>query len=455
MTYPDALRYLESFINYEKLDSYDYNRSFKLERMKRLAALFGNPHERIRSIHVAGTKGKGSTAAFIQAILKASSYKVGLYTSPHLVSFRERIRINDDLIPEDDIARILAGMKPVLDMFPAHDMPTFFEVYTLLAYLYFKENRIDFAVYETGLGGRLDATNIITPLACAITPISYEHTQKLGHTLTEIATEKCGIIKRGVPCVSAPQEREALDVIEESCAERRARLVVVGRDILFEEVRCDAQGVVFNVHGRCGEYPNLVSHLLGSHQMVNAATAIGIAESLRSRDIVIAPDAIRSGIEEARWDGRLEIVKEHPYVVLDGAQNRASARTLALALKKIFPSKRIVSVLGVSKDKDIVGILDELAPISDSFVLTKAKIAERALDPSSIKNSMDRIETAQCKEAVVTETVAQALDQALKKATDDTVVLVTGSLFVVGEARAYITDDRRCKNTDDHRCDLC
>ncbi|MBI5124090.1 MAG: bifunctional folylpolyglutamate synthase/dihydrofolate synthase, partial [Candidatus Omnitrophica bacterium] len=385
MTYSEALKYLDSFINYERVRDYNYKESLKLERMRLLAALLGNPQRYIPSVHVAGSKGKGSTAAYIQSIIKAANFKVGLYTSPHLISFRERIKINDTLINEEDLSRILGDIKKVIEPSMQDDRPTFFEVYTALAFMYFKEKNVDFVVYETGLGGRLDATNVIEPLVSAITPISYEHTDKLGSTLKEIAGEKCGIIKKDSICVSAPQEKEALDVIESVCGETRSRLILVGRDVTFKDVKSDDEEVVFNVSGALGEYPLLKTSLLGPHQMMNAALAIAAVEAMALRGTVIPMDAVRNGIESACWEGRIEVVKRKPFMILDGAQNRASANALANAIKKIFKYKKLILVFGVSKDKDVKGILEELLPISDSVILTKSKVAMRAMRSEKIK----------------------------------------------------------------------
>ena len=443
MTYQEALQYLNSFINYEKLDDYDYKECLKLDRMKKLAGLLGNPQDEIRGIHIAGTKGKGSTAAFLHSILKNAGFEVGLYTSPHLISFRERIRISDELISEKDLSRLAETIKDAVRGM-GDERPSFFEVYTGVAYLYFKEKGVDFAIYEVGLGGRLDATNIIDPLVSAITPISYEHTQKLGNTLREITGEKAGIIKENRICISAPQEEEALKVIKMICMEKKARLILIGKDILFEELYCDGEREVFNVFGLFNEYPVLESGLLGSHQVVNAATAIGITEALRFYGITISLEAVRNGVRDARWDGRLEVFSKRPFVILDGAQNRASANALARAIKRTFSAKggsasggryrNLILVLGVSKDKDIVGILEELTPISDSFILTKSKVAERALEPSLIKA---RIKERR-EEAVLTSGVEEALTIARSKAGSDDLILVTGSLFVVGEAKTWL-----------------
>ena len=429
MTYPEALKYLESFINYEKKDGYSYKESFKLERMERLARDLGHPELNVKSIHIAGSKGKGSVSAITHSVLKAQGLNTGLYTSPHLEDFRERIRLNDSFISEGDVARLVEKVKPVIDGM-AGAKPSFFEIYTALAYLYFSEKNADIAVYETGLGGRLDATNVLNPLVSAITPISYEHTDKLGHTLGEIAFEKAGIIKEASVCVTAHQEREVFDVISSVCGQRGTKLIAVGKDIFFEEVSCDDKGSVFNVSGIFGKYSGLECGLLGSHQIANAALSIGIVESLRFSGINISREAIRAGIKTAVWPGRLEVVSRRPLVVLDGAHNRASAKTLAEAVKRIFKYDKLKLVLGLSKDKDIKGILEELVPMSDSIIVTKSKVAERSADPKEIKAMIGKSE-----DTVTTSCVDEAMDTALSKAGARDLVLVTGSLFVVGEAR--------------------
>lgn len=445
MTYPEALQYLDSFINYEKEASYDYKASFNLDRIRALAAALGNPQDKVKSIHIAGTKGKGSTSAITYSILKESGFRVGLYTSPHLVSFRERIRVNDSLISEADTCRLLERVKKATDRMK-DDLPTFFEVYTALAYLYFEEKHVDFAVYETGLGGRLDATNIIKSLVSAITPISYEHTDKLGNTLTDIAREKAGIIKEGSVCVLAPQEKEAYLAIEDICKARKAKIILVGRDIRFEELASDGGKEVFKVFGNIsGEYPLLEMGLLGSHQVMNAATAIGIIEALRFYDITITPDSIRKGIASARWPGRLEVVSKEPFIVLDGAQNRASAAALASAVKKVFKYKRLILMLGVSKDKDVKGILEELLPVSDTVILTKSKVVQRAAEPLSIKALMPPFKGS----VLLTSNVEEALIKAKSAAGKSDLILVAGSLFVAGEARNIFIkepEDKICVN---------
>ena len=432
MTYKEALQYLYSFVNYERRDSYDYTQSFRLDRMKRLAAGLGDPQKDFKSIHIAGTKGKGSTSAIVYSILKEAGYKTGLYTSPHLASFRERIMINDALISEEDVARLLLRIKRVADKMDT-DRPTFFEIYTALSYLYFSETKVDFAVFEVGLGGRLDATNILEPLVAAITPISYEHTDKLGRTLTEIAGEKAGIVKDDGICVIAPQEKEALDAIIKVCVEKKAKAIVVGRDLEFKEIEFNDSKEVFSVKGSSGNYPRLETALLGAHQIANAATAIGVIEALRFSEIRVAGDAVLRGVQNAKWPGRLEVISKRPYFILDGAQNKASANALAKAIKRAFKYNRLILVLGISKDKDIKGVLEEILPLADEIILTKARIAERAADPKNIKEFIPEGRNIR-----LTDNTVEAVGMARSSAGPDDLILVTGSLFVVGEVRQEI-----------------
>ncbi|MFA5144143.1 MAG: folylpolyglutamate synthase/dihydrofolate synthase family protein [Candidatus Omnitrophota bacterium] len=430
MTYTEALQYLDSFINYERRSNYDYKQSFKLERMKRLSEILDNPHRNFRSIHIAGTKGKGSTSAIVYSILKEAGYKTGLYTSPHLVSFRERIRINDEFISEADLSRLLLKIKGGVEAM-ADDRPTFFEVCTAVAYLYFSREKVDFAVFEVGLGGRLDATNVLEPLVTAITPISYEHTDKLGCTLGEIACEKAGIVKEKTPCVIAPQEDEALRAIIKVCEERSSKTILVGKDIKFNEIGFSDSMEIFSVTGTASGYQKLEMTLLGSHQVVNAATAIGVIESLRLKDIAVSDEAVRKGVRNAKWQGRLEVISRCPYVVLDGAQNRASAKALARAVKRIFKYGKLILVLGISKDKDIKGVAEELLPIADKVILTKAGVTGRAAEPEHIKKFVTRKD----RDVYLTGSVKEALGMARAFASPDDMILITGSLFVVGEAK--------------------
>jgi len=455
MTYSGAFEYLDSFVNYEKVSDYSYNASFNLKRMECLLEALGNPHLRFRSVHIAGTKGKGSCAAMIASILREAGFRIGLYTSPHLVSPRERIRVLDKFkiensklkigdsklkigereiegaIPEEDLCELLAKIKPAVKEIqgkPDLGEVSFFEIYTLLAFLYFAQNEVDFAILEVGMGGRLDATNVVKPLVSVITPISFDHTDKLGSTLESIAKEKAGIIKEGVPCVSAPQEDAAYSVIRRTSRERGVSLYEVGKDILFEIVNEDQMWIHFYLCGLLGEYGNLKLPLLGRHQVINAAAALGAVELLSNYEVLISDSEVRRGLRDVAWPGRLQVIGEHPWIVLDGAQNRASARALMEAIKGIFSYKDLVLVLGVSLNKDIRGVAEELCPISREVILTQAP-STRAAEPEAILEVIGGL----CPKITLTNEVEEAMELARKKSSSDDLILVTGSLYVIGE----------------------
>ncbi len=444
MTYREALRYLESFINYEKIASWPYKRSLKLKRFQDFLSTVNNPQEGLNCLHVSGTKGKGSTCAFIAYILRKAGYKVGLYTSPHLCDFRERIRILsprtgssiqkdfEGMIPRKELADLVTRLKPAIDKYnkgSKYGNLSFFEVYTGLAFVYFREKNTDFVVLETGLGGRLDATNTASPLVCVITPISYEHTHKLGNTLGEIAWERAGIIKSSrAMVVSAPQRREVRNVIAKKCRALKAKLCEVNKQIKIKKINGR-----FNIKGIFAEYLDLRINLLGRHQLMNAAAAVGAVESLRFYGINIDPVSIKNGLYETVWPGRLEIVSKKPWIVLDGAQNVASARALKQAIDENFSGKykKLFLVFGISKDKDIKGTSRELADLADAVILTKAG-NPRAKHPHFLREYFSG------KKIYTTKSVKGAIDLAMRIAKSQDLALVAGSLFVVGEARARI-----------------
>ncbi|MFA5156551.1 MAG: folylpolyglutamate synthase/dihydrofolate synthase family protein [Candidatus Omnitrophota bacterium] len=452
MTYPQAISYLGSLINYERFSGWAYRESFRLERFRDFLHSIGDPQAGLKCVHVAGSKGKGSTCAFISYVLRRLGYNVGLYTSPHLSDFRERIRILgvrcqvsgvrqggdfEGMIPRKDLARLVTGLKPAIDKFhraKKHEPLSFFEVYTALAFIYFKEKKVDFAVLETGLGGRLDATNTVDPLVCVITPISYEHTQQLGNTLKAIAGEKAGIIKskRSI-VISAEQKEEVARVIRERCKHTGARLYRVGKDTKYKENRNGS----FTVRGIKAGYSGLRIRLLGPHQMANASAAIAAVEALGFYGSKAA-GSIRQGLYETVWPGRCEVILRRPTIVLDGAQNSASAGVLKKAIRENFSAaggsasggkyKKLILVLGISSDKDIKGICRQFRGFVDRVILTKAD-NPRAIDPEKLAGNF-------CgKEIFITKNVKEAGRLALMLAGQEDLIVVTGSLFVVGEFR--------------------
>ncbi|HOX09537.1 MAG TPA: folylpolyglutamate synthase/dihydrofolate synthase family protein [Candidatus Omnitrophota bacterium] len=439
MNYKEAIKYLESFIDYEKRNDFNYASAIKLSRVRALLDGLGNPQKNFRSVHIAGTKGKGSICAFVYSMLKDGGIKAGLYTSPHLIDFKERIRISfpkDRTIDEAEIAALVARIKLFLDNFSKSSKfgpPSFFEVYTALAFLFFSIKKVEIAVIETGMGGRLDATNIIEPLVVGLAPISYDHTDKLGKTLESISKEKCGIIKEGAVVVTTEQDPRVMAVIKKAAADKKAALYAVGRDIKCETIAADTHGQAFNVRGLHAEYTLLRTPLLGKHQAANAAAAIGIVESLRPHGIMVCRHSITSGIRNVNWPGRLQVLGREPWIVLDGAQNEASARTLKDAVAELFSYKKLYLVFGVSSGKDIKGIAANLFPQADRIFLTRAA-TPRAIPPETVKKGLPEYE----KKYTATLNVREAVELARREAKPEDMVLVTGSLFVVGEAMRYL-----------------
>ena len=430
MNYKEALAFLDSFTDYEKI-GYKNRKAFRLGRVHRLAAAFSNPEKSFLSIHIAGTKGKGSIAAFTASILKEAGFRVGLYTSPHLQDLRERIRLNGEMIAKDDFIFHAGEIKEKIRKENLKFPPTFFEVCTILAFNYFRAKKIDYAVLETGLGGRLDATNIVGGFVSVISPVSFDHMHVLGRSLDRIAFEKCGIIKTGCVTVSAPQEKDAFEVIRKKCKSLNARLISVGKEITFKERLFDSEKEVFDIRGTLEHYQDLSSRLLGRHQIINASCAVGVAEALIKKGAKISSEHMKRGIEKTENPARCEIVSRKPYLVLDGAQNRASAKALGETIKRNFDSRRLILVLGISRDKDIKGLCEELVPLADLVILTKAK-ADRAEEPRSIKKFITD------KKVILTDSVREALRRARAAADANDMILVTGSFFVIGEAKLII-----------------
>jgi dihydrofolate synthase / folylpolyglutamate synthase len=432
-SYKAALEYLYSYVDFsmQKADTYSPER-FKLERMQALVASMGNPQDTYPSIHVAGTKGKGSVCILCATALHEAGYKVGLYTSPHLDDYAERIQIDGEFIPHSELVEMVERIKPYVTAIPEL---TTFEITTALAFMYFQQRKVDVAVIEVGLGGRLDATNVIIPNVSVITSISYDHTQLLGDTLTAIAGEKAGIIKPGIPVVVSPQPEEARQVIERVCGERGSALIQVGRSILYTNTSKSLEGQTIRVWSADGSQDLAVElsfPLLGAHQAANAATAYAALEIFNRDGLKVNRDAIKRGFLKTFWPGRFEIIQKHPPIVLDCAHNRDSALKLHLTLEEYFPGKRIILVFGASEDKDIAGMFTELMPLVKELIAVKS-FHPRAIDPDKLVEMAQRFRQP----IVCIEDIPQALEKALQMIGEDDLVLVTGSIFVVAEARKY------------------
>jgi dihydrofolate synthase/folylpolyglutamate synthase len=403
-----------------------------------LMELMGDPHRKFRSVHVAGTNGKGSTASFIAAMLQAAGYRVGLYTSPHLVSFTERIRINTELITEAKVVELAGRVRDVARTATGPDgrhplNPTFFEVTTAMAFSYFADEGVDIAVIEVGMGGRLDSTNVITPLVSVITNIELEHTEFLGTSLAWIAGEKAGIIKLGVPVVTGATQQEVIALIEDAAFAHRTTVYRLSRD--FNPVLLSTQpGQVFDYRGINSSYEQIRITMLGRYQVDNACLALASIECLRNAGIIVNEAAVRRGLEQVRWEGRLELVARKPDIYLDGAHNPASARKLAATIQEMRTAyRRTVLIIGTLGDKDYHGITSALVPLADHVVVTKPQYS-RAMDVRALASEIQKlhgpVETA--------ETVKDAIAAARKAASPDDLVLITGSLYIVGDARAVL-----------------
>lgn len=430
LTYKDALDYIYSFTDYEKKSSYRYApETFDLARVEKLLVSLNNPHQRFKSIHIAGTKGKGSVAAMSESILRAAGYRTGLYTSPHLHTVRERIQVNGRLIPQETVASLTEQLQPLVSQVEGL---TTFEIITALGFLYFVERGVEFAVLEVGMGGRLDATNVVNSLVDIITSLSYDHTHILGETLPLIAREKAGIIKSKALVVSAPQVPEAMAVIEEVCREKDAELTVIGRDWTWEVGEANLEGQWFRVTTnelRVTSY-ELWIPLLGRHQLINATVVVAAIEKLRQRGINISEASVREGLRQVRWPGRLEILGRRPLVVADCAHNADSAGKLKAALEELFTYRHLILIFGASTDKDIEGMMGELFPVAHQVIVTQARHA-RATDSCVLHQKALTLR----REVMVSDSVDGALGLALETAGPQDLICVTGSIFVVAEAR--------------------
>ena len=427
-TYRQALDYLNQFVNYERSRSAPYSpETLNLDRMRALLSRLGDPHQAFPAIHIAGTKGKGSIAAMAESILRAAGYRTGLYTSPHLHTFRERMRVNGELASRESIARQMDDIEPHVAAVPG---VTWFEIVTALGFHHFSRSRIDMGVIEVGLGGRFDATNVVTPLVSVIASLSLDHTAWLGDTLDKIAFEKAGIIKPGVPVVSAPQKPEALAVLERVAAERGSALTVIGRDLPYS---CAA--LPFSESGSAGVEVRVADHtfrvpLAGEHQADNAVLALAAVRQAKGRltdDDAVADDDAARGLARVHWPGRFEIARRDPPLVIDGAHNADSAGRLAATLEAVFPGARWTLVFGASSDKDIAGMLHALLPSTDRVIVTRAH-STRAADLESIAGSV----SDHARPVEIASGVAEAMGRALEA---DAPTVVTGSLYVVAEAR--------------------
>jgi dihydrofolate synthase/folylpolyglutamate synthase len=419
---------------YSWLHSFDkYGWIFGLERIDFLLEKLGNPHHELKVVHVAGTNGKGSVCKYISSILQKAGYTVGLYLSPHVERFSERIVVNNQEISDEDLAMLVTQVKPLVeDMRKQDNIPTFFEIVTALAFLHFKNYAVDYAVVEVGLGGRFDATNVVNPLVSVITNISLEHTEILGKDIASIASEKAGIIKEHMPVVTAATQ-DALETIKHVAKERNTSLVCIDKT-MWKRMSFHERTQEFVIQGSFKDYPVKTS-LLGSHQGENIAVAIAAVEQLQMGGVYIADSDIVDGIAAASHPGRMEIVSEKPLILLDGAHNPDGMNMLAKTIQQDFFAHRLILVLGVLKEKDIKTMMSAIVPLSDVIIVTKSA-NPRASDPLALKEAIERFDVH--KKVYIEASIPEAINHAKRIAKQKDLICVSGSLFTVGEARSYL-----------------
>ena len=420
-SYQESIRYL---YNLQK-----FGIKFGLSKTSNILEAFGNPHKGRRYIHIAGTNGKGSAAAFMASILREAGLKVGFYSSPHLLRFTERFRINGLEIETEKAAQLIEELRAV---FSPEEPPTYFEATTAMALVYFSRENTDIDIMEVGMGGRLDATNVITPLVSGITNISMEHQFFLGSSLMDIAGEKGGIIKKGVDVVTGADQACVIALFESICREKGAPFWRVGKDVRYRST-----GSGLHYYGINQSLSRLELGLKGRFQSRNAALALAMIEVLNQKGFAVSSRHIREGLKKASWPGRMQIMAEDPMVILDGAHNPAAMRALAGSLKKDFHHDRLILVIGVMKDKDIGPLLREIVPSSDYVIYTRP-VYYRAAEPEILMAEA----AALGKPGEAVPSLKNALELARKMADPKDLILVSGSLFTVGEALTHLDPEK-------------
>ena len=424
---------------YQKSLSYLYGLEkfgmiFGLAKVEKILEAIGNPHHEIQAIHIAGTNGKGSTAAMVASILRKEGYQVGLYTSPHLIRFTERIKINGKEIEEEEVAELAGWIRKRIEEAGITPPFTFFDVTTAMCLLYFKQKMVDLAILEVGLGGRLDSTNVIDPLLSIITNIAKDHEEYLGKSVLKIAGEKAGIIKKGRPLITAVTQPQVLRLFSTVCREKGVPYYRVGRE--FRYVQNEERN--FDYEGLHRKLWSIYVNLGGHHQIINATTALGAMEVLDDLGYRVSNDAMIEGLKEVEWPGRLEMVCSSPRVVLDGAHNPAAALVLKEALEKEFQYEHLILLVGMMKDKDVKSFLHLLAPLADHLILTQPH-NDRAAPPTVLKAALGK----SGKKAEMAEDLEKAIEKGLSMTKEEDLLCISGSLYTVGEARAYFRPKER------------
>lgn len=449
--YRDALHYLHTRVDHERALSVTYTvEKFRLSRMQRLLELVGNPERGIKIVHVAGTKGKGSTAALISGMMMAASFRVGLFTSPHISRLEERMAVDFQPCSADELVELVEAVRPAVDVMDREaaerrensgedDTPTFFEIMTAMGLLLFARRKVDLAVLEVGMGGRLDSTNVCLPVVSVITSISLDHTKQLGDTLAAIAREKAGIVKPGVPVVSGVVEPEPREVIRAVCREQGAGLIELDRDFSFDYFPPnDAEPRCLDYHSASGRHCRLCLGLVGRHQAANAAVALAVIDELRRQGWNIPDAALRRGLAETQYQGRVEVVRRRPLTVIDTAHNVASILALVQALDELHPRGRRVLIFAATQDKDVAGMLGAIRGRFERVIFTRYQKNPRGVPAEELSALWQKI--GDCPHAVHQSPLA-AWQAARQWAAADGMICIAGSFYIVSELRNTIMNE--------------
>jgi len=439
-TYEQAMRYLFDMTDYERQGTLRYNvTTFDLGRMEAFLKLLDNPHKKIKTVHIAGTKGKGSTATMLAKMLEANDYKVGLYTSPHVTSLHERIRINSEMITRKEMHSLVnRAYTSIEKLAKKKDSPTFFEIMTTLAFMHFAEKEVDIAIIETGLGGRLDSTNVIEPFVVGITNISIDHQNLLGTTIDSIAKEKAGVIKKGIPVITVPQDPMAMRMLKNQATLVKAPLHVTGGDIdfsaRFESSREHGPHTRICVTTPTSKFEHLRVPLPGHHQAINCGLALAMLDSLKSKGYEIDDEVSINGLKEVSMPGRMEIINDDPRILIDAAHNAASIRALIQAIGQHVPYDSMVMIFGCNKDKDIRGMLTELQYGADKVIFTRSN-SPKAAFPQDLSDMYMEICGKMFQTAM---SVREAVRIAKSAVCREDLICITGSFYLVGQAKEQL-----------------
>jgi dihydrofolate synthase / folylpolyglutamate synthase len=434
--YRQAMAYLFEKTDYEKEKRLRYNvTTFSLERMRNLLSLLGDPHVKISTVHIAGTKGKGSTATMLARMLESNGYSVGLYTSPHLIHLHERIVVDSEMIGDSEMLNLVNRAHASVEKLSKTDPPTFFEIMTAMAFMYFADQNVDIAVIETGLGGRLDSTNVIEPHVVGITSLSIDHKLQLGDTLDRITMEKAGVLKKGIPAITVQQDPAAMAVLKQQALAVKAPLSVTGTDIdfsyRFETSREHGPHTRICLTTPTSKFEHLRVPLHGKHQAINCGLALALLDKLKDAGYKIDVDKAAEGLHKVTLAGRMEIICEDPRIMIDGAHNAASVRALIHAIGQNIPYDSMVVIFGCNSDKDVNGMLSQLQYGADKVIFTRSSSA-KAVSPQDLGDMYTEV----CgKMYQISSSLGEALQLARSAVGREDLICITGSFYLIGQAK--------------------